>query len=140
MKRRPRPLAGGASFFAPGSGVPQGRHPAERQEDEGIKRLAAAWEDVPAVCRPHVNRSFCRGPGMKGTSQSLGSGRTDKKAAVNRKLAYSGWLGTPDQTLTGGLPLRSTAYHFANCSYHIFPCCFFANCASWRQVNLHKFP
>lgn len=38
------------------------------------------------------------------------------------------------------LPLRSTAYHFVNCSYHIFPCCFFANCAAWRQVNLHKFP
>ena len=35
---------------------------------------------------------------------------------------------------------RSTAYHFVNCSYHIFPCCFFSNCAAWRQVNLHKFP
>lgn len=35
---------------------------------------------------------------------------------------------------------RSTAYHFVNCSYHIFPCCFFANCTAWRQVNLHKFP
>ena len=49
-------------------------------------------------------------------------------------------FGTPDQTLTGGLPLRSTAYHFVNGSYHIFPCCFFANCVAWRQVNLHKFP
>lgn len=36
--------------------------------------------------------------------------------------------------------VRSTAYHFVNCSYHIFPCCFFANCAAWGQVNLHKFP
>ena len=65
----------------------------------------------------------------------------EQKATINRiKTAYSGFYGTPDQTLTGGLPLRSTAYHFVNCSYHIFPCCFFANCAAWRQVNLHKFP
>ena len=43
---------------------------------------------------------------MKGTWQPLECGGTDKKAAVSRKLAYSGGLGTPDQTLTGGLPLR----------------------------------
>lgn len=49
-------------------------------------------------------------------------------------------FGTPGWIRTSGLPLRSTAYHFVNCSYHIFPCCFFANCAAWRQVNLHKFP
>lgn len=38
------------------------------------------------------------------------------------------------------LALRSMVYHFVNCSYHIFPYCFFANCAAWRQVNLHKIP
>ena len=49
-------------------------------------------------------------------------------------------FGTPGWVRTSGLSLRSTAYHFVNCSYHIFPCCFFANSAAWRQVNLHKFP
>ncbi len=48
--------------------------------------------------------------------------------------------GTPETIRTSDPSLRSTAYHFVNCSYHIFPCCFFANCAAWRQVNLHKFP
>ena len=48
--------------------------------------------------------------------------------------------GAPEGIRTSGLPLRSTAYHFVNCSYHTFPCCFFANCAARRQVNLHKFP
>lgn len=48
--------------------------------------------------------------------------------------------GTPDWSRTSGLTLRSMAYHFVNCSYHIFPCCFFANCATWGQVNLHKSP
>ena len=32
----------------------------------------------------------------------------------------------------------SMAHHFVNCSYHIFPGCFFANCAAWRQSNPYK--
>lgn len=50
----------------------------------------------------------------------------------------------PERTGCGGItdnvPPGSTAYHFVNCSYHIFLCYFFANCIAWRQVNLHKFP
>lgn len=49
-------------------------------------------------------------------------------------------FGVPEEIRTPDPTLRSTAYHFVNCSYHIFPCCFFENCAAWRQVNLHKFP
>ena len=70
-----------------------------------------------------------------------------RKPASARKsqeaLLKASWLlqyGVPERIRTSGLPLRSTAYHFVICSYHIFPCCFFANCAAWRQVNLHKFP
>ena len=62
----------------------------------------------------------------------------DKKDVAAKQMPRP--RGTPNWIRTSGLPLRSTAYHFVNCSYHIFPCCFFANCAAWRQVNLHKFP
>lgn len=63
-----------------------------------------------------------------------------KKTKALAARAFGKKSGTPGWIRTSGLPLRSTAYHFVNCSYHIFPCCFFANCAAWRQVNLHKFP
>ena len=68
----------------------------------------------------------------------LCNGRNTEKP--RRDHRNRGGVGTPERIRTAGLPLRSTAYHFVNCSYHIFPCCFFANCAAWRQVNLHKFP
>ena len=55
------------------------------------------------------------------------------------KTVGSGF-GAPGGIRTHGLPLRSTAYHFASCSYYNFSCCFFANCVAWRQVNLHKNP
>ena len=53
---------------------------------------------------------------------------------IQKTFHYEGLQGS------NGSIVRSTAYHFVNCSYHIFPYCFFANCAAWRQVNLHKFP
>ena len=53
---------------------------------------------------------------------------------IQKIFHYEGLQGS------NGSIVRSTAYHFVNCSYHIFPYCFFANCAAWRQVNLHKFP
>ena len=55
-----------------------------------------------------------------------------RKALSTGKTADSAFLGVPERIRTSGPALRSTAYHFVNCSYHIFPCCFFANCAAWR--------
>lgn len=71
-------------------------------------------------------------------------GRSLSPAHLRRKKRCKQGLqrfhGTPGATRTHYIPLRSTAYHFVNGSYHIFLCCFFANCAAWRLVNLHKFP
>lgn len=69
--------------------------------------------------------------------------RVKKRAACKKTFSLFRKLprfGVPEEIRTPDPTLRSTAYHFVNCSYHIFPCCFFANCAAWRQVNLHKFP
>ena len=67
---------------------------------------------------------------------SCGIGKTRRKETIknrckpSKKRLTAVIFGTPGWIRTSGLSLRSTAYHFVNCSYHIFPCCFFANCAA----------
>ncbi len=63
------------------------------------------------------------------------------KTAVNhRKTAYSGHFGTPGETRTHYIPLRSMAYRFVQCPFHNFPCYLVLNDIAWLLVNLHKNP
>lgn len=62
-------------------------------------------------------------------ANSLASAPRNIKKAFKQRLSI----------LYGGdyenLLLWSTAYHFVNYSYHIFPCYFFANCADLGQFT-----
>ena len=48
--------------------------------------------------------------------------------------------GTPDQTLTGGLPLRSLAFLLVRYTHHNFPLFLIRYDTVWLLVNLHKNP
>ena len=47
-------------------------------------------------------------------------GNLEQKATINRmRTAYSGFYGTPDQTLTGGLPLRRRSLYTTELQGHM---------------------
>ena len=49
-------------------------------------------------------------------------------------------FGTPDQTLTGDLPLRSLAFLLVRYTHHNFPLFLIRYDIVWLLVNLHKNP
>ena len=120
--------------------------PATKAFVPGVSPAKLRAEPVPTL--PWAFRRFQTakvweiGPPVNGLSPktTTGPGNQKERRCQPEKTADSAFLGVPERIRTSGPALRSTAYHFVNCSYHIFPCCFFANCAAWRQVNLHKFP
>ena len=61
-----------------------------------------------------------------------------KGAGAKRALLRRG--GTPGETRTHYIPLRSMACRLVHRPLHNLPCCLIRNCIAWLLVNLHKNP
>ena len=85
-----------------------GRQPNETHEH---RHAAAQRAAVP----PRANRGDDRPHGRRGEAPVKGKQQkiTQQKMRLAKQAAF---FGTPDQTLTGGLPLRSHLFRFMPCS------------------------
>ena len=66
--------------------------------------------------------------------------REIKNAATPRKRACSGAFGTPGETRTHYIPLRSLAFLLVRYTHHNFPLFLIRYDIVWLLVNLHKNP